>query len=315
MPLLTGAGGRRLGDDGGGGGGGGPYSQTIIKAGMLVSILLTALLACFTIVPVGSLGVVSFLGSVQEAPLPNGWHLINPLSSVILMSTRLKVLHFADNVPTQEGVNVHLAASCINRIDPKMAVELYRSVGNNFEEKILLPEFQSVVRAVTSAHSSQALYSAEARLAMSRDLLQGIDKLVKGRGIIVEIALINRLLLPATIEVAIEKKMAMEQQAEQMKYILQKERLLADQKVILAEGIAKFQNIVSSGITPRLLEWKGIEVTKSLAQNCNPKVVVIGGSGDAGGIPLILNPPSERPQALNTLKAMDKNIHNNNIMS
>ena len=125
------------------------------------------------------------------------------------MSVRSSVLHFADEVPTREGVNVNLAASCINRLDPSKAVELFRTVGTNFEEKILLPEFQSAIRSVTSAHASQELYSASARESMTRDLLSGIQKQVKSRGIIVELALINKLLLPASLEMSIEKKYAM----------------------------------------------------------------------------------------------------------
>ena len=122
------------------------------------------------------------------------------------MTTRYQVLHFADDVPTSEGVNVHLAASCINRLDPKKAVEMFRTVGELYEQKVLLPEFQSVIRSVTSAHSSQELYTSEARETMSRALKEGIQRLVSTRGIIVELALINKLLLPPALELSIEKK-------------------------------------------------------------------------------------------------------------
>jgi hypothetical protein len=36
------------------------------------------------------------------------------------------------------------------------------------------------------------------------------------------------------------------------------------------------QQIVAQGISPQLLEWKGIEATESLAKSPNSKVVVIG---------------------------------------
>eukprot|EP00659_Diplonema_papillatum_P000310 gene310-428_t len=78
--------------------------------------------------------------------------------------------------------------------------------------------------------------------------------------------------------------MATEQESEQMEYVLQKERLIAEQQVIRAQGIAEFQHIISEGLTNKLLEWKAIEATKDLAQTCNPKLLVIG-----KGTPLILN--------------------------
>ena len=55
------------------------------------------------------------------------------------------------------------------------------------------------------------------------------------------------------------------------------------------QGVADFQKIVSSGLTPELLRWKGIEATEKLAMGSNAKVVVIGAGKD--GLPLILGGP------------------------
>ena len=56
--------------------------------------------------------------------------------------------------------------------------------------------------------------------------------------------------------------------------------------MVEAKGIADFQRIVSSGLTPAFLKWKGIEATATLASSTNAKVVVIGSGKD--GLPLIL---------------------------
>jgi len=50
--------------------------------------------------------------------------------------------------------------------------------------------------------------------------------------------------------------------------------------------VADFQRIVAQGISPQLLEWKGIEATEKLAVSSNSKIVVIGNSKT--GLPLIL---------------------------
>lgn len=71
-----------------------------------------------------------------------------------------------------------------------------------------------------------------------------------------------------------------------MSFRLQKERQEADRKRIEAQGIHDFQQIVAQGISPALLEWKGIEATESLARSPNSKIVVIGNSKN--GLPLIL---------------------------
>jgi hypothetical protein len=65
-----------------------------------------------------------------------------------------------------------------------------------------------------------------------------------------------------------------------------KEKKEADRKIIEAEGIKNFQNIVSDGISDNLLQWKGIEATQALTQSQNAKIIIVGG---ANGLPLILN--------------------------
>jgi prohibitin 1 len=70
-----------------------------------------------------------------------------------------------------------------------------------------------------------------------------------------------------------------------MEYVLQRERQEADRKRVEAQGIKDFQNIVSEGISEKLLEWKGIEATIELARSPNAKVVVVGNAKT--GLPLI----------------------------
>src|SRR6266850_1953440 len=73
-----------------------------------------------------------------------------------------------------------------------------------------------------------------------------------------------------------------------MSFILQKEKQEAERKRIEAQGIADFQKIVAAGISPQLLEWKGIEATEKLAASSNAKVVIIG--NPKNGLPLVLEP-------------------------
>jgi prohibitin 1 len=76
------------------------------------------------------------------------------------------------------------------------------------------------------------------------------------------------------------------QEAQRMEFVLLKEQQEAERKRIEAEGISTFQKIVSEGISPQLLQWKGIEATQELAKSPNAKIVVIGNARD--GLPLIL---------------------------
>lgn len=48
-----------------------------------------------------------------------------------------------------------------------------------------------------------------------------------------------------------------------MEFVLTKESKEAERKTIMAKGIADFQRIVSQGLSPLLLQWKGIEVSST----------------------------------------------------
>merc|ERR1719164_365359 len=82
-----------------------------------------------------------------------------------------------------------------------------------------------------------------------------------------------------------------EQEAQRMEFVLQKERQEAERKKIEAQGIADFQRIVSDGISPNLLKWKGIEATEKLARSENAKVVIMGNGKDS--LPVILGQDSQ----------------------
>ena len=107
-------------------------------------------------------------------------------------------------------------------------------------------------------------------------------------GFIVDQVMIRNIQLPTKVKTAIEAKLEAAQQAEQMQFVLQKERQEAERKRIEARGIADFQQIVTQGISQPLLEWKGIEATLEIAKSPNAKVIVIGAG--KGGLPVILNP-------------------------
>ena len=100
--------------------------------------------------------------------------------------------------------------------------------------------------------------------------------------------MLRKIQLPDKVKNAIEAKLEAAQQAEQMQFVLDKERQEAERKRIEAQGIADFQKIVATGISAQLLEWKGIEATEKLAASSNAKVVIIG--NPKNGLPLVLEP-------------------------
>ena len=248
---------------------------------------ILALIQIFTVVPAGTVGVVDFLGSVSNTTLKAGVNIVNPLANVVKFSIKTQELKETMNVPSKEGLSVQLEISLLYSLDPDNASKIYKSVGENYEEIILVPQFRSVVRGVTSEYEAKALYT-ESREQLATKMKDQLEKLVGPRGITIESAPMRQIILPAGLTASIEQKLQAEQASQQMQFVLKKEEQEADRKRIEAKGIADFQEIVARGISQNYLQWKGIEATEKLANSTNSKIVVIGAGKN--GLPIILNP-------------------------
>lgn len=172
------------------------------------------------------------------------------------------------------------------RLESSKAADIYKQVGENYINLILAPEASSAIRGLTSESEAKALYS-NGRNIMQDTLRKQLKEKLEPRGIIVEDVLLKDIKLPAQLSKAIEMKAQAEQDAARMEFVLQKERQEAERKAIEAQGIADFQKIVSEGISPELLQWKGIEATEKFADSPNTKIIVIG--NDSGSLPVILS--------------------------
>jgi regulator of protease activity HflC (stomatin/prohibitin superfamily) len=257
---------------------------TFAMAGFIVAMLI-ALLQCFTMIPAGHTGVIDFLGYVSDNTLKPGVSLVNPMANVEKMSIKTQELKELMNVPSKEGLSVELEISLLFKLNSEKANEIYKTVGPNYVDIILVPQFRSVVRGVTARYEAKALYTAS-REKLAGEIVDELTNLVDPRGITIEQAPLRQIMLPPRLTQSIEEKLQAEQESQRMAFILKKEEQEADRKRIEAKGIADFQEIVSKGISEQLLKWKGIEATEKLAGSENSKVVIIGSGKD--GLPIIL---------------------------
>jgi regulator of protease activity HflC (stomatin/prohibitin superfamily) len=265
---------------------GGPGPRFVRR--VIIAIVLFVLLVIggpVTVVPAGHVGVKDFFGSVSPNALTPGVHLVLPFTRVIKMSIQTQEVKETAEVPSKEGLVMDLEGSLLFRLDPTRAAEIYKTVGKSYQEIVVHPQIRSAIREITASYEAKALYSAE-REQIARETFDLFQKMAGGRGIIAEAVLLRKIGLPPIVANAIQEKLKAEQQSQQMKFVLQKEQQEAERKRIEAQGIADFQKIVAQGISPQLLEWKGIEATEKLAMSPNTKIVVVG--NPKSGLPIIL---------------------------
>jgi len=254
---------------------------------VIAVVIFILLLASTMSVPTGHVGVLTLFGKVTGDVLPEGIHLINPLKSVTKLSVQTQSRKESASVPSKEGLMLALDTSLLFRLDREKSAKVLQTVGEDYVEKVVEPELRSAIRGATAAHSSNDLYT-NGRELVQQQIENDLKSQLAPRGVIVEAVLLRDVQLPALLKASIEAKQQAEQEALRMSFILQKEKQEAERKSIEAKGIADFQKIVAQGISPQLLEWKGIEATEKLAASSNTKIVVIGNTKN--GLPLVFEP-------------------------
>ena len=252
---------------------------------IIIIFFLFLMINPIKVIPAGYVGIMDFFGSVSSTTLSPGIRLVVPFTKVIKMSVRTQELTESAETPSREGLIINLDVSLLYHINPSKAVDIYKTVGLNYRDIIVDPQLRSSIREITASYDTRALYSAE-RDKIAKEIFALVSKITQDRGIIVEQVLLRKIQLPSVVANAIQEKLKREQKAEQMKFVLLKEKQEAERKTIEAEGISSFQRIVTQGISPQLLTWKGIEATEKLSTSANTKVIVIG---NQKGLPLILN--------------------------
>jgi len=262
------------------------YDKTTNAAGfVIVAVALFFIIFSFIrIVPAGTVGIVDLFGKVASAERKSGLNLVNPFARLVIFNIKTEEVKEVMVVPSKEGLTVKLDVSILYRLDPNQSGNIYMTVGKDYRNIVIIPQFRAAARGVTVNYEAKALYTSS-RDEIAAGLAEDLRSMLAERGIILEKVLLRAIQLPQTVSKAIEMKLKAEQESEQMKFVLQKERQEAERRVIEAEGIAKAQKIINETLTPAYLQHEAIQAQMKMSDSPNHTTVYIP-TGD-NGIPLV----------------------------
>jgi len=242
------------------------------------------------VVPPGQAGVVVLFGRVNNDPLPSGLHFINPFATVEQMEVRTRNYTMSNmaeegqkkgddsiQVITSDGLTVRLDATIFYSLRQSAVPKIYKEIGPDVEEKIVRSEIRASLRDAAANLTATELYTSKRQVfvdQVSKTLKASFD----GRGINMEQVLLRNVLLPDQITRAINDKIAADQDAQKMAFVLQKEKQEAERKRIEAEGQAKAQQIVSASLTPQIIEYQRIQALRAIGDKGNMIITPMGGA-------------------------------------
>lgn len=258
----------------------------LLRVVIIIGIFIAIIFASLVQIGPGNIGVTILFGSVQDNVLKSGLNLVNPLVTVEKMDVKTQAYTMSgikdegaikgdDAITTlsSDGLTLKLDVTVWFRLSEGDAPNLLRTLGIDYIEKIVRPATRTALRDVSVKYTATDIYSSK-RDDFTNDITKNLEKSFEGRGIILEKVLMRNIELPDRVREAIDEKIAAEQRAQQMVYVLQKEKQEAERKQVEARGIAEAQKIISNTINPQYLQWKYIETLKDLMNSKNNTIVI-----------------------------------------
>ncbi|MFZ1323312.1 MAG: prohibitin family protein [Ignavibacteria bacterium] len=261
-----------------------------LRVAVGVGILLAILFASIVQIGPGEVGVQILFGNVQDKVLRSGLNFINPLIEVQELDIKTQAYTMSgandqddseirvkksDPIQTlsSDGLTLILDVTVWFRLSADDSPNLIRNIGVDYEAKIVQPAIRTAIRDIAVNFVATDIYSSK-RDDYVNDVAKKLESSFQGRGLILEKVLLRNVELPQKVREAIDEKIAAEQRAQQMVYVLQKERQEAERKTVEATGVAEAQKIINSTISNSYLQWKYIETLKELVNSPNNSFVI-----------------------------------------
>ncbi|MDB4177588.1 prohibitin family protein, partial [Schleiferiaceae bacterium] len=213
-----------------------------------------------------------------------GLKIIAPWNRMFVYSTRIQEDRSVMEVLSANGLTIRAELSYRYRPIQEKIGYLHNEVGENYHERIIIPEIRSATREIIGKYLPEELYSSK-RDSIQTEIFVLAAERIKGKYIELDAVLIRDVGLPDKLKQAIERKLEQEQVSLEYEFRLTRAQKEAERQRIEAEGKAVANRLLSQSLTDKILRDKGIDATLKLAESPNSKVIVVGGSD---GLPLIL---------------------------
>jgi len=243
----------------------------------LAIVMIIILGSSCAVIRQGEVGVKSRFGKLSPNISDAGLVGYNPFTSRVLkVPIRTVNQEVRLNLPSKEGLTIDSEISILYSIEKGKVPFILEDVGSNYEKVLILNVFRSAAADITAQYMAKDMHSGM-RSEIENQIQDRMHESLRQRGFIVERVLMKSIRLPEELSRAIERKLKAEQEAQQMEYILERERKEAERRRIEAEGTRAAQIILAEGLVREIIELRSIEAFKELANSPNTKIIITDG--------------------------------------
>jgi regulator of protease activity HflC (stomatin/prohibitin superfamily) len=256
---------------------------------IFISVIILFICSICIIKP-GEIGLYQLFGKLNKKEMGQGFHLVNPLSSIKRMTTKFNQITVDTSVLTEDNLNIQVEGTILYKLSEGKYKYVYSNFSDNIiniEKAIISPALQSSIREACAIMDWDTLSTHRENLRY--DIAKRLSKILNKKGFTINNVMINDIQPPQRIKDAVMSKLKAQQEVVQMQFEQQKAKKAADIKIIEAKGIAKSQEIIQQRLTPLYVQYYAIQSYRQLANSKNSTFIIMPTDPKGAGMPMILN--------------------------
>ena len=228
----------------------------------VIILFLIFIIFCnpITIVGVGERGVKVTLGKVSPQSYPEGVHLVTPfISKIKVMNVKTQKISTPTEVYTKDIQQARISYVVNYNLMPQHVHSMYRNVGMNYVDTILMPAIEGNIKDVIGKWNAQDLVAN--REKATKEILFKLQNQLADNFINVTDFQMTAINYSDVFERAIEEKVRAEQEALKAKNKTVQVEEEAKQKLISAQAEAKSMQIRANALTQNkaLVEYEAVQ--------------------------------------------------------
>ena len=226
----------------------------------------------FVVIPAGHTGVALTFGKVEDVVLQEGLHFKVPfVQKIVVVDNRIVKLDVNTEAFSKDLQTITTVVAVNYHVGKESSQTVYKNVGMGFEDVLITPAVNEVLKAVTAKYTAVELVSSRAEVSMLLD--EGLNEKLNNYGIFInELNIINWDFSEEYIN-AVEAKQVAEQnliktRTEQEQALVianteaQKRVIAAEAEAneikVLAEANAESNRILTESISELLIKYQTV---------------------------------------------------------
>lgn len=254
--------------------------------GSFVALIVAVILAFSMIktVPTGYTGILTTFGKVEPNTVSAGVHVIAPWQKIVKLDNRTQKVSVETDTFSKDIQQVKVSLAVNFCIDQATAQELYKTVGVNYYDSVVLPRILENVKAVVAEYSAENLVAKRGEL--SDEILTRLTDDAAAYGINIISISVEDIDFTDEFTDAVERKQVATQnklaaETEQAQKTME-EQAAADRAVISAKAKAE-QDVIAANAELEVTKIqaeaalyageKEAEMNKRIAESLTPNLV------------------------------------------